>query len=109
MRARWTACGACTSGSTAHRRGVTSRACGGSTTTVTTNAEASRGFPASLLRRLGDRLRCQRGVDDRLVRVHVGDGRDANAWGLDDLAHVDADAGADVLGCRGVVCWYVGR
>src|SRR5215213_10126925 len=39
MRAAWTASGACTSGSTAHPRGATSRASGGSTTTGTTNAE----------------------------------------------------------------------
>src|SRR5437762_365165 len=39
MRADWTAFGACTSGSTAHPRGATSRACGGAGTTSTASAE----------------------------------------------------------------------
>jgi hypothetical protein len=42
--------------------------------------------------RLGAALRCQRGGNDRLVRVHVGDGRDADARWLDDVDGVDADA-----------------
>src|SRR6516225_249919 len=37
MRADWTASGACTSGSTAHPRGATRRACGGAATTSTNN------------------------------------------------------------------------
>ena len=43
----------------------------------------------------------------RLVRVHVGDGRDADAGRLDD--GVDADARADVARRRGVVPRHVGR
>src|SRR5438445_12694796 len=43
MRADWTACGACISGSTAHPRGATRRASGGAATTSTTRAERSRG------------------------------------------------------------------
>src|SRR2546425_1216470 len=43
MRADWTASGACTSGSTAHPRGVTRRASGGAATTSTTSAERRRG------------------------------------------------------------------
>jgi hypothetical protein len=39
-------------------------------------------------------LRRQRGADYRLVRVHVGDGRDADAWRLDD---VNGDHPAQVL------------
>jgi hypothetical protein len=53
-------------------------------------------LPASLLRRLGAALRGQRGGDDRLVRVHVGDGRDADARRLDDVDGLDADARTDV-------------
>jgi hypothetical protein len=64
----------------------------------TTSAERSRdgfraSFPARLLRRLGAALRRQRGGDDRLVRVHVGDGRDADARRLDDVDGVDATPG----------------
>ena len=66
-------------------------------------------FPASLLRRLGAALRRQRGGDDRLVRVHVGDGRDADARRLDDVDGVDADARTDVARRRGVVPRHVGR
>src|SRR5258708_36301191 len=128
MRADWTASGACTSGSPAPPRGATRRASGGSATTSTPSAEPSRGcrwrnrgtgdltthgfrpsFPASLLRRLGAALRRQRGGDDRVVRVHVGDGRDADARRLDDGDGVDADARTDVARCRGVVPRYVGR
>src|SRR5207249_4754837 len=49
--------------------------------------------------------------DDRLVRVHVGDGRDADARRLDDVDGVDADADArtDVARRRGVVPRHVGR
>jgi len=32
-----------------------------------------------------------RGGNDRLVRVHVGDGRDADAWRLDDVDGMDAN------------------
>src|SRR5258707_2521285 len=129
MRADWTASGACTSGSTAPPRGARRRAAsGGAATTSTTSAKRSLGcrgatggtgdltthgfrasFPASLLRRLSAALRCQRGGDDRLVRVHVGDGRDADARRLDDVDGVGADAPTDVARRRGVVPWHVGR
>jgi Bacterial protein of unknown function (DUF899) len=49
----------------------------------------------SLLRRLGAALRRQRGGNHRLVRVHVGDGRDADVRRLDDVDGVDADARTD--------------
>src|SRR5678815_1595555 len=111
MRAAWTACGACTSGSTALPGGATSRACGGATTTSTTGAE--HGFGASVARRLvrcrSAGLRRQRGADGVLVRVHVGDGRYADARRLGDVDDVDADARADVARRRGLVPRYVGR
>src|SRR5215203_6545317 len=106
MRGGWISSGACTSGSTALPRGATRRASGGAATTSTTGAD---GFPASLPRRLGAALRRQRGADDRLVRVHVGDGRDADARRLDDVDGVDADARTDVAGRRGLVPLHVGR
>src|SRR5467141_4636807 len=128
MRAAWTASGACTSGSTAHPRGATKRASGGAATTSTTRAERSRGcrranrrtgdptthgfrasFPAAFFWRLGAALRGQRGGNDRLVRVHVGDGRDADARRLDDVDGVDADAWTDMARRRGVVPLHVGR
>src|SRR5438128_6081153 len=65
-------------------------------------------FPASLFWRLSAALRCHRGGNDRLVRVHVGDGRDADARRLDDVDDVDADARTDVARRRGVVPWHVG-
>ncbi len=43
------------------------------------------------------------------MRVHVGDGRDADARRLDDVDGVDADARTDVARRRGVVPWHVGR
>src|SRR5882672_2133928 len=124
MREDWTASGACTSGSTAHPRGATRRASGGAATTSTASAEPSRGcrwrnrgtgarttygFPASLLRRLGAALRRQRGADDRLVRVDVGDGRVVDARWLDDVDGMDADARTDVARRSGVVPRHVGR
>src|SRR5213595_896211 len=66
-------------------------------------------FPASLFGRLSAALRCQRGGNDRLVRVHVGDGRDADARRLDDVDGVDADAWPDVAWRRSVVHGHVGR
>ena len=66
-------------------------------------------FPASVSWRLSAALRCQRGGHDRLVRVHVGDGRDADARRLDDVDGVDADARTDVARRRGVVPRHVGR
>src|SRR3989454_10632957 len=128
MRADWTASGACTSGSTAHPRGATRRASGGAATTSTTNAEPSRGcrwrnrgtgdltthgfrasFPEGVSWRLGAALRRQRGGNDRLVRVDVGDGRDADARRLDDVDGVDADAWTDVARRGGLVPLHVGR
>jgi len=103
-------------------RGAMRRASGGAATTSTTSAErGNRGtrdltthdfrasFPARLLRRLGAALRRQRGGDDRLLRVHVGGGRDADARRLDDVDGVDADARTDVARRGGVVSWHVGR
>src|SRR5437667_3606905 len=66
-------------------------------------------FPASLFGRLSAALRCQRGGNDRLVRVHVRDGRDADGRRLDDVDGVDADARTDVARRCGVVSWHVGR
>src|SRR2546421_2046535 len=66
-------------------------------------------FPASVFWRLSAALRCQRGGNDRLVRVHVGDERDADARRLDDVDGVDADARTDVAQRRGVVPRHVGR
>src|SRR5574342_130310 len=104
MRAGWTASGACTNGSTAPPRGATRRASGGAATTSTASAEQRRGcrgatagtgdltthgfrasVPASLLQRLSAALRRLHGTDDRLVRVHFGDGRDADARRQDDV------------------------
>src|SRR2546425_5636182 len=59
-------------------------------------------FPANVFWRLSAALRCQRSGNDRLVRVHVGDGRDADARRLDDVDGVDADARTDVARRRGV-------
>src|SRR5258708_15458061 len=128
MRADWTASGACTSGSTALPRGATRRASGGAVTTSTPSAEPSRGcrwrnrgtgnltthdfraiFPASLFRPLGAALRRRRGGDDRLVRVHVGGGRDADGRRVGDVDGVDARARTDVDRRRGVVPRHVGR
>src|SRR2546425_3140725 len=75
MRAAWTACGACTSGSTAHPRGATRRASGGAATTSTPRNE----------RHADVRLVGRRGV----VPGHVG--RDD---GGDDAAIPGPDAAA---------------
>src|SRR5437667_7443790 len=113
MRADWTASGACTSGSTAHPGDATRRTSGGAATTSTASADRSHVLPAilqaSVSWRLGAALRCQRGRNDRLVRVDVGDGRDADARRLDDVDGVDADARTDVVRRRIVVPWHVGR
>src|SRR5437667_1877551 len=66
-------------------------------------------FPASVFWRLSAALRCQCSGNGRLVRVHVGDGRDADARRLDDVDGMDADARTDVAPRRGVVPWHVGR
>src|SRR5262245_36591524 len=126
MRAGWTASGACTSGSTALPWGATRPASGGAATTSTASAEPGRpqrgttaepgpthafqtSFRASLLRSRRAALRRQRGGDDLLVRVHVGDGWDGDARRLDDVDGVDADARAELARRRGVVPRHVGR
>src|SRR5688572_4945377 len=125
MPVGWTIFGACTSGSIAHPRDATRRASGGATTTSTTSTEPNRGhrrrnqgtggsrhgfrarFPASLLRRVGVALRRQRDGDDRVVRVHVDDGRNGDARRLDDVDGLDADARADLAWRGGVVPRHV--
>jgi hypothetical protein len=66
-------------------------------------------FGASLVRRPGAALRRQRGGDDRLARVHVGDGRDADARRPAEVDGANADARTDVARGRGVVPLHVGR
>src|SRR6267143_3768787 len=66
-------------------------------------------FPANVFWRLSAALRYQRSGNDRLVRVHVGDGRDADDRRLDDVDGVDADARTDVARRRGVVPRHVDR
>src|SRR5215813_14854817 len=87
MRADWTVSGACTSGSTALRRDATRPASGGSGTTSTTRIElATHDFRASFstnfLWHLGAAVRWQHSGDNCLVRVDVGDGRNADAVAL---------------------------
>src|SRR6516164_2171606 len=114
--ADWTVFGACTSGSTAPPEVATKQASGGAATTSTTNAEPSHECRqdnqrnlARLLRCLGAALRRQHGNNNRRVRVHVGDGRDADARRLDDVDDLDADARTNVARRRGVVPRHVGR
>src|SRR4026207_357980 len=95
MPADWTPYGACTRGSTVPPKGATRRESGGDATTNTRRVERSHGrscaiasvekqvFRAGVLWRLGAALRRQRGGNNRLVRVHVGDGRDGDAGRLD--------------------------
>src|SRR5262245_1668778 len=127
MRAGWTGSGACINGSTAHPRGATKRACGGDATTSTASPERHRGCGGATaereISRHGPRaslstsvswplfaaVRYQCGGHDRLLQIHVGDGRDADARRLDDVDGVDADAWTDVAGCRGVVRRHVDR
>src|SRR5215469_12866033 len=54
-------------------------------------------------------LRCQYGGYPRLVCLHVGDGRDADARRLDDVDGVDADARTNVARRGGGVPCHVGR
>src|SRR5262249_7496906 len=116
MRAEWTGSGVCTSGSTVHLRDATTRASGGAAMTSTTSAEQRKitthgfraMFTASLLRRLSATLCRQRSADDRVVHVHAGDGRDADARRLDNVDGVDAAARTDLAGRRGVVPCHVG-
>src|SRR5580765_4991572 len=122
MRADWMDCGAHTSGSTVLPWGATSRVSGGAATTSTRSPEPSHerhghsraagdlathgyraSFPAITLRSLGSALCRQRGGDDRLVRIYVGNGRDADARRMDDVDGVDADARADVARSRSVI------
>lgn len=55
-----------------------------------------RAIQASFLRDFNADIRRQHDGDDRLVRVDVGDGRDADAPRLDDVDGVDADAWTDL-------------
>jgi len=73
--------------------------------------EGRAGFPARLLRSLNAALRRQRGTDDLLGRVHVGNERDADARRLDDGDGdgVDANARTDVARRSRVVPRHVGR
>src|SRR4026209_2771583 len=86
-RAVWMACGACISGSIAHRRGATRRA-SGSVAATSTKREPPHGCHVA--------LRDQRNCHDRLGQLHVGDGRHADARWLDDVECLDADARAVV-------------
>ena len=115
-----------TSGSTAHPRDATRKASGGATTTNTTSIEPPRvslaqpgdgrsqgmvsgaSFPAasSACRRC---LCRQRDGDDRVVRIHVDDGRNGDARRLDDVDGVDADARTDMAGRGGGVPRHVAR
>src|SRR6185436_1096949 len=114
MRAAWTGCGECISGSTAHRTDATRAACGGGVTTNTASGErrlrdgarrAGR-LPTIILWRGGAAVRSQCRRDDRLVRIDV-DNRHADAGRLDDVDDVDAYAGTDVVRRRRVVPRYV--
>src|SRR6202521_5380312 len=96
-RAASTASGACTSGSIALRSVATKKASGGGGTTSTQRDDIS----ASPRRQRGTALRRQRGGDDHLLPVHVGDGRDDDARRLDDVDGVDADARPILAGRRG--------
>src|SRR4030095_4491074 len=108
--------------STLRRWAERSRTSGGAAMTSRASVEASHGgrwrnpgtgalakhgwrgnVAASVPRRLGVALCCQRRGEDRVVRVDVGDGRNADAWRLDDVDGVDADAGPDLARRRGVV------
>ncbi len=69
---------------------------------------SERRFPWRLYRCLRFAVRRQCGVDNCLVRIHVGDARDADARRLDDVDGVDADARTN--GDRGrcvVPCMWV--
>src|SRR5262249_18280811 len=110
MHADWTAFGACTNCSAARPGGATRPAPGGPATTSTTIGEWRHGSSgataesevmrhgfratptASVPWRVSAALRRERGADDRLVSVHVSNGRDADARRLDDVDGVDADA-----------------
>src|SRR5688500_19669222 len=99
-------CGACINGSTAPLRGATNMASGGAGTTSTTRDERRR--RPGLLRGLGAELRPERGGHGRLVRIDVGDGY-ADAWRLDDVHGLDADARSDVDARRRIIPGDVGR
>ena len=62
------------------------RASGGAATTNTTSAERNRECRgATTGREISERCSRQRSTDDRWARVHVNDGRDADARRLDDV------------------------
>jgi hypothetical protein len=88
--------------------------------TSTARAEPSRGSRltthgfrassrASLSRRLGVALRRKRSAHDRLVRINVDHGPNADARRVDDVDGVDADARTDVGRLRRVVSRHVDR
>src|ERR1700722_3370506 len=134
MRAASMVSGACTNGSTVRRRVGTRRNstrrgdCGGAVTTSIPSADPGHGrhnysrgtgnlrtndfrpnFPASLPGGLGGALCHQRGGNDRLVRLDVGDGGYADAGWLDDVNGVDADARTDMAWRRRIIPGYVDR
>ena len=84
------------------------RGCNRGTRNLTTHGLRST-LRGSVRWRLRGALRWQHDADDRLVHIHVGDGRDADARRLDDVDGVDADARTDVVRRGGVVPRHVGR
>jgi hypothetical protein len=66
------------------------------------------GFRASLLRCLCPAPRYKCCDNDCRVQIHVGDGRDADAWRLDDVDDVDADARTDAAKRYGFVPNWAG-
>src|SRR5215208_5384296 len=86
-RADWIVCGACINGSIARRKDAMRRVSGFGAVTSTT-----RELPC-LLR---VPLRRVRRDHNGLGHVHVGDGRYADVWWLDDVDGLDADARTDM-------------
>src|SRR5256885_16179827 len=64
-------------------------------------------FPAKVLWRFGPALCRKRSRNDCLVHINVSDGRDADAWRLDNVDGMDADARTDVARRYGRVPRYV--
>src|SRR5215472_11352922 len=110
MPAEWTVSGGCTTGSTALLEGGTRLAFGGAATTSTasdqrrsapsdafgrkeiTTHDFRTNFTAGLLRHFSIALCRKRRDDDRLVWLHVSNGRDDDARRLDHVDGMDADA-----------------
>jgi len=82
--------------------------CNWGTSGLTTHAFRAS-FRTSFLRHLGAALLRQRSDHNQLVRVHVGDGRHANARRLDNVDGMDADARTDVAWSGGIFPRHVGR